>query len=233
MLENVIEINDLYRTYHIGKVEVPVLKGVNLTIKKNDYVVLKGPSGSGKSTLMHIIGCLDRPDKGSYIFDGHPVADLSDHELAVIRGGKIGFIFQTFNLIPRLSIVKNVELPLFYLGYSKGERRDLAREALDQVGLSHRLAHSPSELSGGEKQRVSIARAIITRPSIILADEPTGNLDSKTGEEILKIFDRIIQDGGTILLVTHDPKVAQRGSRIIAILDGEIVEEEVGVKNGS
>jgi putative ABC transport system ATP-binding protein len=233
MSENVIEINGLYRTYLLGNVEVPVLKGVNLTIKKNDYVVLKGPSGSGKSTLMHIIGCLDRPDGGSYLFDGHPTADLSDQELAVIRGEKIGFIFQTFNLIPRLSTVKNVELPLFYLGYSSGERRKLAQEALDRVGLSHRLAHSPSELSGGEKQRVSIARAIITKPSIILADEPTGNLDSKTGEEILKIFGQIIHDGGTILLVTHDPKVAQRGSRIIAILDGEIVEEEMGEKNGN
>lgn len=225
MSENVIEIKNLVKTYHLGNVAVPVLKGVDLTVKKNDYLVLKGPSGSGKSTLMHIIGCLDRPDGGSYVFEGRSVEELSDNELAEIRGERVGFVFQTFNLIPRLTIMKNVELPLFYLGVSARERRLLAEKALTRVGLSHRLAHSPSELSGGEKQRVAIARAIITNPSIILADEPTGNLDSKTGAEILGIFDEIIRDGGTILLVTHDDKVARKGNRIVVILDGEIVEE--------
>lgn len=225
MSENVIEIKNLVKTYHLGNVAVPVLKGVDLTVRKNDYLVLKGPSGSGKSTLMHIIGCLDRPDGGSYLFEGRSVEDLSDNELAAIRGERVGFVFQTFNLIPRLTIMKNVELPLFYLGVSARERRLLAEKALTRVGLSHRLAHSPSELSGGEKQRVAIARAIITNPSIILADEPTGNLDSKTGAEILGIFDEIIRDGGAILLVTHDDKVARKGNRIVSILDGEIVEE--------
>jgi len=223
---HLIEIKDLCKGYRVGDTDIPVLKEVALTVNENDYMAIVGPSGSGKSTLMHIMGCLERADRGVYHFSGRLVDELTDRELAEIRGRKIGFVFQTFNLIPRLSIVKNVELPLFYLKYPGRERRKLAEEALDRVGLSHRLAHSPSELSGGEKQRVAIARAIITRPSIILADEPTGNLDSKTGAEILKIFDGINQDGGTILLVTHDEKVARRGNRIISILDGVTVEED-------
>lgn len=221
--ENIIEIKSLFKSYYIGHTEVPVLKNINLAVNKNEYMVIKGPSGSGKSTLMHIIGCLDRSDSGSYCFDGHSVEGLSDSELAEIRGGKIGFVFQSFNLIPRLSILKNVEMPLFYLGIPGGERSNLAKNVLSRVGLEHRLTHSPAELSGGEKQRVAIARAIVTNPSIILADEPTGNLDSKTGEEILKIFDGIHGEGGTIVVVTHDERIAEKGSRIVTILDGEIV----------
>lgn len=221
--ENIIEIKSLFKSYYIGHAEVPVLKNINLAVNKNEYMVIKGPSGSGKSTLMHIIGCLDRSDSGSYYFDGHSVEGLSDSELAEIRGGKIGFVFQSFNLIPRLSILKNVEMPLFYLGIPGGERSNLAKNALSRVGLEHRLTHSPAELSGGEKQRVAIARAIVTNPSIILADEPTGNLDSKTGEEILKIFDGIHGEGGTIVVVTHDERIAEKGGRIVTILDGEIV----------
>ena len=225
MDKKVIEIKTRFKSYHIGHVEVPALKNINLAVIKNQYVVIKGPSGSGKSTLMHIVGCLDRADRGSYYFDGHLVEELSDLELAEIRGGKIGFIFQSFNLIPRLSILKNVELPLFYLGISASERSSLARDSLARVGLEHRLTHSPAELSGGEKQRAAIARAIVTNPSIVLADEPTGNLDSKTGEDILKIFDRIYRDGGTILIVTHNEMVAERGGRIVTVLDGEIVSD--------
>ncbi len=223
MKEAIIEIKNLSKSYQLGNDHIPVLKQINLTVWKNDYIAIKGPSGSGKSTLMHIIGCLDRPDNGAHYFEGRLVGELPDSELADIRGGKIGFVFQSFNLIPRLSILKNVELPLFYLGVSGKERRDLAENSLTRVGLAHRLAHSPSELSGGEKQRVAIARAIITNPSIILADEPTGNLDSKTGDEILKIFDEIHQGGGTILLVTHEDRIAKRGNRVITFLDGEIV----------
>lgn len=225
--ENIIDIKSLFKSYHIGHTEVPVLKNINLTVNKNEYMVIKGPSGSGKSTLMHIIGCLDRLDSGSYYFDGHPVEVLSDSELAEIRGGKIGFVFQSFNLIPRLSILKNVELPLFYLGIPGEERSNLAKNALSRVGLEHRLTHSPAELSGGEKQRVAIARAIVTNPSIILADEPTGNLDSKTGEEILKIFDGIHGEGGTIVVVTHDERIAEKGGRIVTILDGKIISNIV------
>lgn len=221
-MKEIIEIKNLSKSYFIGNLEVPVLDQVNLRVDENEYVVIKGPSGSGKSTLMHIIGCLDHPSDGSYFFEGSLVQELSEAELAEIRGGKVGFVFQTFNLIPRLSIVKNVELPLFYLGFSSGERRDLAEDVLSRVGLAHRLTHSPSELSGGEKQRVAIARAIITKPSIILADEPTGNLDSKTGAEILSIFDEIHQGGATILLITHEDDVAKRGNRIVTILDGKI-----------
>lgn len=223
--ENIIEIKSLFKSYYIGHAEVPVLKNINLAVNKNEYMVIKGPSGSGKSTLMHIIGCLDRSDSGSYYFDGHSVEGLSDSELAEIRGGKIGFVFQSFNLIPRLSILKNVEMPLFYLGIPGGERSNLAKNALSRVGLEHRLTHSPAELSGGEKQRVAIARAIVTNPSIILADEPTGNLDSKTGEEILKIFDGIHGEGSTIVVVTHDERIAEKGGRIVTILDGEIVSD--------
>jgi putative ABC transport system ATP-binding protein len=225
MTENIIEIKSLFKSYYIGHTEVPVLKNINLAVNKNEYMVIKGPSGSGKSTLMHIIGCLDRSDIGSYYFDGHSVEGFSDSELAEIRGGKIGFVFQSFNLIPRLSILKNVEMPLFYLGIPGGERSNLAKNALSRVGLEHRLTHSPAELSGGEKQRVAIARAIVTNPSIILADEPTGNLDSKTGEEILKIFDGIHGEGGTIVVVTHDERIAEKGGRIVTILDGEIVSD--------
>src|SRR3972149_2330973 len=225
MGETIIAIKNLFKSYYIGHVEIPALKNINIAVTKNQYLVIKGPSGSGKSTLMHLIGCLDRSDSGSYYFDGHLVEELSDLELSEIRGGKIGFVFQSFNLIPRLSIMKNVELPLFYLGISGGERSALARDALARVGLEHRLTHSPAELSGGEKQRAAIARAIVTNPSIVLADEPKGNLDSKTGEDILKIFDRIYRDGGTILIVTHNEMVAERGGRIVTVLDGEIVSD--------
>ena len=224
-MPSLIKLHQVTKSYRVGETILTALNGIHFQLQRGEMTAIMGPSGSGKSTLMHIVGCLDRADRGSYYFDGHLVEELSDLELAEIRGGKIGFIFQSFNLIPRLSILKNVELPLFYLGISASERSSLARDSLARVGLEHRLTHSPAELSGGEKQRAAIARAIVTNPSIVLADEPTGNLDSKTGEDILKIFDRIYRDGGTILIVTHNEMVAERGGRIVTVLDGEIVSD--------
>lgn len=222
----VIHITGVKKIYDLGKAKVHALDGVDLKIFPNDYVAIMGPSGSGKSTLMNMLGCLDTPSLGNYYFAGEDVAKMDDNALTDIRNRRIGFVFQSFNLLPRSSILRNVELPLIYAGASKKERIDRAREALDQVGLSNRLDHRPNELSGGQRQRVAIARALVTDPSIILADEPTGNLDSKTGEEIIQLFERLYEKGNTIILVTHEEDVAQNARRLVRLRDGVIESDE-------
>lgn len=213
-------LKDITKSYTIGKRKIDVLKGISLEFKKGEFISLMGPSGAGKSTLLNIIGCLDRPTTGTYILDSINVNTLSDNELAEIRNKKIGFVFQNFNLIPRLSAIKNVELPLLYSRVHPDERKKKAYFYLQKVGLSERADHMPSELSGGEQQRVAIARALINNPLIILADEPTGNLDSKTGQEIMNIFSNIHKDGTTIIMVTHEIAIAERAERIVTIKDG-------------
>lgn len=217
-----LALKDVVKTYSMGDEKVHALSGVSLDIDKNEYVAIMGPSGSGKSTLMNIIGCLDVPTSGSYSLDGETVATKTESELAVIRNRMIGFVFQTFNLIPRSNIFHNVELPLIYGGMAKAERRRRAEEAIEKVGLSDRMKHQPNELSGGQRQRVAIARALVFNPSIILADEPTGNLDSKTGEEIMRILDDMHAAGQTIILVTHEDHIAQHAHRTIRLRDGKI-----------
>jgi putative ABC transport system ATP-binding protein len=211
----------------MGEEKVFALRGVSLEIKRNEYVAIMGPSGSGKSTLMNIIGCLDTPTAGKYIFEGEDVSELTDNELAEIRNKKIGFVFQTFNLLARATALKNVELPLIYAGLHRHERLEKARKALEDVGLLDRITHKPNELSGGQRQRVAIARALVTNPSIILADEPTGNLDSKTGEDIMKLFAELWRKGNTIILVTHEEEIARHAHRIIRIRDGLIERDEI------
>lgn len=220
--EPIIEIHHVSRRYDMGAETIHALRDVSLTIRRNEYVAIMGPSGSGKSTLMNIIGCLDTPSGGDYYFEGELVSKMSDNELAHIRNQQIGFVFQTFNLLARNDAVKNVELPLVYAGVSRQERQDRAIEALRQVSLEDRMTHKPNELSGGQRQRVAIARALVTRPSIILADEPTGNLDTATGIDIMRLFEDLWRKGNTIILVTHEEDVARNAARIIRVRDGKI-----------
>ncbi len=223
---NIISLEHIAKIYQVGTEEVHALADVSLGINKNEYVAIMGPSGSGKSTLMNIIGCLDTPTKGLYDFEGFNVSDMDDNELAEIRNRKIGFVFQTFNLLPRSDALHNVELPLIYSGMPSYERKEKAYEALVKVGLEDRVYHKPNELSGGQRQRVAIARALVTDPSIILADEPTGNLDTKTGEDIMSLFNEIYEQGNTIILVTHEEYIAEHAARIIRIRDGLIERDE-------
>ncbi|HEX6179191.1 MAG TPA: ABC transporter ATP-binding protein [Thermoanaerobaculia bacterium] len=222
---HLIEMHELTRVYDLGPQQIRALNGVDLKIDQGEYVAIMGPSGSGKSTLMNIIGCLDTPSAGSYLLDGVPVETLNDDELAAIRNKKIGFVFQTFNLLARTTALQNVELPLVYAKIPRHERRQLAEEALTAVGLQDRMAHQPNELSGGQRQRVAIARALVNRPSLLLADEPTGNLDSQTGREILDLFHELHARGNSIILVTHEDDVAKEAKRTIRLRDGKIVSE--------
>lgn len=228
MSDPIIQITGVKKIYDLGKAKVHALDGVNLQIHNNDYVAIMGPSGSGKSTLMNMLGCLDTPSEGQYYFGGEDVARMSDNSLADIRNRRIGFVFQSFNLLPRATILRNVELPLVYAGIPKKIRAERARYALDQVGLGNRVEHRPNELSGGQRQRVAIARALVTDPSIILADEPTGNLDSKTGEEIMQLFEGLYSKGNTIILVTHEEDIARHARRLVRLRDG-LIESDAAI----
>lgn len=224
-MQKIIHIENIAKSYIMGRQTLPVLKGISLDIFKNEYVALMGPSGSGKSTLMNILGCLDTPTSGKYILNGNDVSKMEDNQLAEIRNKEIGFVFQQFNLLPRLSALENVALPLVYGGYGRKERNLRAKQVLEEVSLTDRSHHKPNELSGGQSQRVAIARALVNNPSIILADEPTGNLDSKTSFEIMEIFDKIHQAGNTVILVTHEEDIANFAHRIIRLRDG-VVESD-------
>jgi putative ABC transport system ATP-binding protein len=221
----VIQLRDIERTYVMGQERVRALDSLSLEIGKGEYIATMGPSGSGKSTLMNIIGCLDTPTAGSYRFRDREIANMDDDELAAIRNREIGFVFQTFNLLPRIDAVQNVELPLLYSGLSRVDRRERARNALKAVGLGNRLNHRPNEMSGGQRQRVAIARALVNGPSIVLADEPTGNLDSRTGEEIMDLIGELHGRGNTIILVTHEEELAERAARVVRLKDGKIVSD--------
>lgn len=225
-MDSVIHIRNIVRNFQLGSETVYVLKGIDLDIERGDYVAIMGPSGSGKSTLMNLLGCLDTPTSGTYILNGKDVSQLSDDQLAEIRNKEIGFVFQTFNLLPRTTALDNVALPMVYAGASKADRHARATEVLNDVGLADRIHHKPNELSGGQRQRVAVGRALVNRPSIILADEPTGNLDSKTSLEILQLFDDIHQAGNTVIVVTHEEDVAARAARIIRLRDG-IIESDL------
>ncbi len=222
---DVIVTNDLWKTYEMGDQQVHALRGLDIRIRHNEYVAIMGPSGSGKSTLMNLIGCLDSPTRGKYWLNGHDVSQLNDDELARIRNKEIGFVFQTFNLLARATSLHNVELPLIYNGTPAAERTVRAKEVLESVGLGTRMGHKPNELSGGQRQRVAIARALVNHPSIILADEPTGNLDSKTSVEIMALFDDLHANGNTIVLVTHEPDIAEFAHRVISIRDGSVAAD--------
>ncbi|MFC1629521.1 ABC transporter ATP-binding protein [Gemmatimonadota bacterium] len=225
-MQPIISLEGITKEYVMGTEIVRALRGVDININQNEYVAIMGPSGSGKSTLMNLIGCLDTPTAGTYLFDNVSVENMTDDELASIRNQKIGFVFQTFNLLPRADALQNVELPLIYSGLAAGERRSRALEALESVGLGDRVDHKPNELSGGQRQRVAIARALVNNPSIILADEPTGNLDTKTGEEIMAVLEILYKQGNAIILVTHEEYIAEHANRIVRILDGKIGSDE-------
>ncbi|UCE28443.1 MAG: ABC transporter ATP-binding protein [Candidatus Coatesbacteria bacterium] len=227
-----IKLDKIEKIYYMGGEDVHALKNIDLEVGRAGFIAIMGPSGSGKSTLMNIIGCLDTPTSGSYWLNGNEVAKATEDELAAIRNKEMGFIFQTFNLLPRASALRNVELPLIYSGISRAERHEMAQEALSAVGLGHRTEHKPNEMSGGERQRVAVARAMVNRPSVLLADEPTGNLDTKTGEEILKLFHDINDQGKTIVTVTHDPEVAEHAERVLVLRDGEIQSDTWNNKQG-
>ena len=222
-----INLSDIYKIYNVGGEEVRALDGVDVTINNNEYLAIMGPSGSGKSTMMNMIGCLDTPTSGIYHFEGEEVHIMDDAQLASIRNRKIGFVFQTFNLLPKASALHNVEIPLVYANIRKEKRIDMASKALKDVGLEDRMHHKPNELSGGQRQRVAIARALVNNPSIILADEPTGNLDSKSGHEIMGILDSLHSNGNTIILVTHEDDIAKHAKRTIRLFDGKIIEDEI------
>lgn len=226
----IIEARDIQKEYRMGTQTVHALRGVSFEIKKNEYVAIMGPSGSGKSTMMNVIGCLDTPSRGDYILNGHDVKKLSDNQLAEVRNREIGFVFQTFNLLPRSTALANVELPLIYAGMSSRERRKRAVEVLEKVGLADRMDHKPNELSGGQRQRVAIARALVNNPSILLADEPTGNLDSKTGNEIMELFEDLHKAGNTIILVTHEEDIAAHARRVIRLRDG-LLESDMKIQD--
>ncbi|CAM5796391.1 MULTISPECIES: ABC transporter ATP-binding protein [Brevibacillus] len=219
-------VEGLTKTYRTGDSELPILRGVNLSVEKGEFVAIMGPSGSGKSTFMNMLGCLDRPDSGTYVLDGIEVSKQNDQQLALVRNQKIGFVFQSFNLLPRSTSLHNVELPMMYAGISRSERRKRAMEALKRVGLGERMNHRPTQLSGGQKQRVAIARALVNRPAILLADEPTGNLDSRSGTEIMAMFQELHEQGVTIILVTHELDIAQHAERIVTFKDGVIMKDE-------
>ena len=223
----ILELKGIYKDYQQGKMIVPVLKDVNFSMEEGEYVAIMGPSGSGKSTFMNMLGCLDTPDSGEYFLDGKDVANLSDNELSDIRNHKIGFIFQGFNLIPNLDALGNVELPLIYRGLGKQQRKEIAGEALSKVGLENRMDHRPNQLSGGQQQRVAVARAIAAQPPIILADEPTGNLDSKSTIEIMNILKDLHESGRTVIIITHDDEIANQVDRVVRIMDGKIVSDSV------
>ncbi len=226
-MEYMISLEELVKNYYVGKITVEALRSITISIRRNECVAIMGPSGSGKSTLMNIIGCLDTPTEGRYVLNNKDVSELDDNELADIRNNEIGFVFQTFNLLPRYTALENVMLPLVYAGKPKNERVIRAQEVLDSLGLADRVEHRPNELSGGQRQRVAVARAMVNYPSIILADEPTGNLDSKTSNEIMNLFDEIHQRGNTIILVTHEEDIARHAHRIIRLIDGQVESDEI------
>ncbi|HKK24273.1 MAG TPA: ABC transporter ATP-binding protein [Gracilimonas sp.] len=228
--KEIIEISDLRKVYQMGQTEVHALAGVTFDVLENEYIAIMGPSGSGKSTLMNMIGCLDTPSSGDYILNGSNVSNMDDAELAEVRNREIGFVFQTFNLLPRTTCLANAELPLIYSGMKSADRKARAKDVLSKVGLGDRIDHKPNELSGGQRQRVAIARALVNNPSIILADEPTGNLDTKTGEEIMMLFEELYRQGNTIIVVTHEQEIADHARRIIRLRDG-VIESDTKVEN--